>query len=124
MSPCPALHLCLDTCISPEGATRGAVCERGRSEQPGAMGNTYGREDSFDSNGRTSRSSSLLRKYSKSLKWREAEESSGERAEQESGGEVEAPPPQLTEEQREVVKRTWKIIEASVAKVGVVLFMG
>ncbi|XP_063889559.1 uncharacterized protein LOC135116184 isoform X1 [Scylla paramamosain] len=88
------------------------------------MGNTYGREDSLDSNGRTSRSSSLLRKYSKSFKWREAEEGSGERAEQESGGEVEVPPPKLTEEQREVVKRTWKIIEASVAKVGVVLFMG
>lgn len=86
------------------------------------MGNSYAREDSVDSNGRTSRSSSLLRKYSKSFKWREAEEGGGERAEQES--EVEEPPPQLSEEQREMVKRTWKIIEASVAKVGVVLFMG
>lgn len=88
---------------------------------PGAMGNSYAREDSIDSNGRTSRSSSLLRKYSKSFKWRDTEEG-GERAEQE--GEAEEPPPQLTEEQREVVKRTWRVIEASVAKVGVVLFMG
>lgn len=87
----------------------------------GAMGNTYTREDSLDSNGRTSRSSSLLRKYSKSFKWRETEDG-GERSEQE--GEGEEPPPQLTEEHREVVKRTWRIIEASVAKVGVVLFMG
>ena len=123
MSPHEASHASLNTCTSPEGAVGGVgACERGRSEPSAAMGNSYAREDSLDSNGRTSRSSSLLRKYSKSFKWRETEEDGGERAEQE--GESEAPPPQLTEEQREVVKRTWKIIEASVAKVGVVLFMG
>ncbi|KAK8734353.1 hypothetical protein OTU49_006144 [Cherax quadricarinatus] len=112
------------------------------------MGNTYTREDSVDSNGRSSRSSSILRKYSKSLKCRETESfskcSSAEEHCEESdkkpkdglerqvredrsdvGKDVHLePPPQLTEEQKETVKRTWKIIEASVAKVGVVLFMG
>ncbi|XP_069187274.1 cytoglobin-2 [Procambarus clarkii] len=115
------------------------------------MGNTYVREDSLESNGRASRSSSILRKYSKSLKCKDSEgvskapstddpseageqktKDSVERQDREGRGDMgekneqegEEPPSQLTEEQKETVKRTWKIIEASVAKVGVVLFMG
>ncbi|XP_071526762.1 uncharacterized protein glob1 [Panulirus ornatus] len=123
------------------------------------MGNTYAREDSVESSGRSSRSSSILRKYSKSLRCKDTESISkssavedecnnecesdrdgtetrekeeGEAEEEEEEEEEETsdvekdggPPPQLTEEQKETLKRTWKIIETNVARVGVVLFMG
>ncbi|XP_070000482.1 uncharacterized protein glob1 [Penaeus vannamei] len=133
------------------------------------MGNSYTREDSVDSGGRSgsSRRSSFLRRYNKSFKSRDSESLRGysedeatdsdrerplegdlgrrltkqrtieaalggadeerKEAEQkrvEEDEESEEPPEELTEEQKETVKRTWKIIEESVAKVGVVLFMG
>ncbi|XP_066952288.1 uncharacterized protein glob1 [Macrobrachium rosenbergii] len=40
------------------------------------------------------------------------------------GVERQKPPKMLTEEQKETIKRTWKIIETNVARVGVVTFIG
>ncbi|KAK4329111.1 hypothetical protein Pmani_000522 [Petrolisthes manimaculis] len=113
------------------------------------MGNSYARCEDYSAttDERTTRRSSLLRRCSRSLKGslkrddttgnsdnndeEEEEEEEGEGdgketdvIEEEEREDNNTPPPTLTPEQKQLIKTTWTLIEASVAKVGVVLFMG
>ncbi|XP_064107892.1 uncharacterized protein LOC135216452 [Macrobrachium nipponense] len=115
------------------------------------MGNNYTREDSIESQGRQSRSSSILRRYrsfrhkdstslSRCSTTEDQDDSEREATSTDNREEGEAreppdlmaleeaerqkPPKMLTEAQKETIKRTWKIIETNVARVGVVTFIG
>ncbi|KAK3887409.1 hypothetical protein Pcinc_008525 [Petrolisthes cinctipes] len=99
--------------------------EKGESEGK-ELGRQDGRENEERSGGNKKKNKGKSKRQGNHDNNDEEEEREVDRKETdlEEGEKEDIPPPTLTQEQKQLIKTTWTLIEASVAKVGVVLFMG